>query len=153
MKIQNRFIYYCSFAVVAIPSIFNIKTWPVLKKLFFILSGLLFFCSCKKNTQGAAPRTAYSDSSFSQVFEGFWTGMNNNMSVVDRYSELGSEYRFFKPMFADRNDRPLLYLFLSQFCLCVCQLGTTLLSSSHKRMDNGIFPNPFNVKWVILVKF
>jgi carboxyl-terminal processing protease len=76
-----------------------------MKKLLFVLAGLgLLFWSCKKNIPGTAPWTAYSDSSFGQVFEGFWTGMNTNYVwwSIDTVN-WDAEYTFYKPLFAGLN--------------------------------------------------
>ena len=76
-----------------------------MKKLFLILPGFaLFLCSCKKNIPASAPWTTYSDASFSQVFEGFWTGMNTNyVWWSDDSVNWDAKYTFYKPLFASLN--------------------------------------------------
>jgi len=60
-----------------------------MKKICFVL---LFACllGCRKDIPGNPPLTSYQASSFSQVFEAYWSGMNSNYVFLGyRHRQLG----------------------------------------------------------------
>ena len=78
----------------------------MLKKLLFnsISLLLLLFFSCKKDITGYPSYNQYSKASFSQVFESFWTGMNNNYVWWSQDTvNWDNKYRIYKPLFDSLN--------------------------------------------------
>lgn len=90
---------------------YSIYTKTVMKKLFRISSGkiifslfFIFLFSCRKDLQSINQPENYIDGNFSQVFDAFWNGMNNNYIFWDiDTTNWDNMYTRYKPVFEKLN--------------------------------------------------
>jgi carboxyl-terminal processing protease len=70
-------------------------------KKYIFLFGLLFALACKKNIDGIPPPSSYGGTDFNQVFQAFWSGMNNNYVWWSEDSvNWDAKYNVYKKKFA-----------------------------------------------------
>ena len=65
------------------------------------VAGVLVLIACKKEISAPNPPTSYTGSNFSDLFEAFWNGMNNNYVFwgIDT-TNWDRVYNQYKPIFA-----------------------------------------------------
>src|SRR3954471_5171420 len=65
---------------------------------------VLFISSCTKDIQNVNRPESYAPGTFGDVFEAFWTGMNNNYVFWDiDTTDWDAMYRRYQPLFANLN--------------------------------------------------
>lgn len=83
----------------------------------YLLPLLLIFFACRKEIPQLNEPDKYRITDFNQMFEAFWTGMNNNYVFWDIDTVNWDQmYRIYKPKFASlgRRDSPLAYAYLKE---------------------------------------
>src|SRR6478609_2021121 len=78
----------------------NRRTYLLLPVALFVL----FISSCTKDIENVNRPESYAPGTFSDVFESFWTGMNNNYVFWDiDTTDWDAMYRRYQPVFANMN--------------------------------------------------